>query len=54
MKNLIPYFIQEQYMAGCYGGSLNACAIFVDISGFTQTTEALMEHGKEGGTHQYY
>ncbi len=48
MKNLIPAYIAEQYMKKQDKGGFTACSVFIDISGFTSTTEALMEHGKEG------
>ncbi|MGB0386976.1 MAG: tetratricopeptide repeat protein [Ardenticatenaceae bacterium] len=48
MKNLIPNFIIEQFELGNQSGTFEAGGLFVDISGFTKTTEALMEHGQEG------
>ena len=49
MKNLIPHFIQEQFKQDIFEGHFQAISMFVDISGFTKTTEALMRHGKEEG-----
>ncbi|MFC1849537.1 tetratricopeptide repeat protein [candidate division CSSED10-310 bacterium] len=49
MKNIIPQFIQEHYNANNQGGVFQACTMFVDISGFTQTTEALIRSGQEEG-----
>ena len=49
MKNLIPRFIQEQYQQQNFAGSFVACSMFVDISGFTQTTEALIASGQAEG-----
>lgn len=48
MKNLTPHFIFEKYQAGLRHGIMPAAGIFIDISGFTQLTEVLMEHGKHG------
>ncbi len=48
MKNLIPRFIHDNYRAGNFTGQFEAVAMFVDISGFTAMTEALMTHGNEG------
>ncbi|MFZ6031157.1 MAG: AAA family ATPase [Chloroflexota bacterium] len=46
--NLVPPFILEQYAAGRLAGELTAAALFVDVSGFTPLTAALMQHGKAG------
>ena len=48
MKNLIPYFIQENYKKGIYMGEFKAFTMFMDISGFTIMTEKLLKEGKEG------
>ena len=48
MKNLIPPFIHRQYRQNRLRGAFRAAALFVDISGFTRMTDALMQHGKEG------
>ena len=48
IKNLIPYFIIEQFEKQNLSGTFQAASLFVDISGFTKTTEALMRHGQEG------
>ncbi len=48
MRNLIPAFIHDQYLHQHRGGRLQAAAMFVDISGFTQLTTALMRGGDEG------
>ncbi|MFQ5420627.1 MAG: AAA family ATPase, partial [Anaerolineae bacterium] len=45
---LTPRFILRQYAAGKRHGRLQAATLFVDISGFTVVTEALMQHGKAG------
>ncbi|HDR05525.1 MAG TPA: adenylate/guanylate cyclase domain-containing protein, partial [Candidatus Marinimicrobia bacterium] len=48
MKNLIPHFIAEKYEQKQFAGKFQAVSIFLDISGFTPMSEALMKHGKEG------
>ncbi len=48
MKNLIPRFIRYQFKRNQFGGHFKAASLFVDISGFTAMTEALMVHGKVG------
>ena len=48
MRNIIPQFIHDQALTGHSSGSLEAAAMFMDISGFTPLTEAMMAHGKEG------
>ncbi|MFK7935128.1 MAG: tetratricopeptide repeat protein [Saprospiraceae bacterium] len=48
MKNLIPPFIQQKYLAGKRKGRFSAYTMFVDLSGFTPLTEELMLRGKEG------
>jgi len=44
----LPHFIQENYRNGIRQGSLQACTMFVDLSGFTRLTESLMAKGHEG------
>ena len=48
MQPLIPYFIQQKYLAGETSGVLSGYTVFVDMSGFTRLTSVLMEQGKEG------
>lgn len=48
MHRLVPEFIQGQYAAGNSTGSFKACTLFVDISGFTPITDAIMGHGQHG------
>jgi class 3 adenylate cyclase len=48
MHRLVPDFIQEQYAKEKLAGSFEACALFVDISGFTPITDAIMDHGQHG------
>ena len=49
MKNLLPLFIQQQYQQHNFAGRFAACSMFVDISGFTSTTEALIASGQAEG-----
>jgi len=48
VRRLIPDFIHEQYLHQSYSGHYAAATMFVDISGFTQLTEMLMQGGEEG------
>lgn len=48
MHNLVPEFIQESYAGGTFHGDFRAASLFVDISGFTRITDALMVHGPHG------
>lgn len=48
MKNLIPYFIHENYQKNNFAGIINADVMFVDISGFSAMTQKLMQNGNEG------
>ncbi len=48
MKNLVPHFILDNFKKGKFSGSFPAVSLFIDLSGFTEMTEALMQHGKEG------
>ncbi|MDV7399444.1 hypothetical protein RZS08_48980, partial [Arthrospira platensis SPKY1] len=48
MKNFLPYFIREQYYKDIRKGSFEAYTMFIDLSGFTAMTEALMREGNEG------
>lgn len=48
MKYLIPHFVQEKFDANELHGSLSACTLFLDLSGFTPLTEALMNKGNSG------
>lgn len=48
IHNLIPHFIQENFARGVYRGEFSAASLFIDISGFTAMTEALMQHGPHG------
>ena len=48
MKNFLPQFIQKQYQTGTWRGRFEAYTMFIDLSGFTAMTEALMREGNEG------
>src|SRR5512142_933762 len=48
MHPLVPAFIINNYLAGNLGGSFQAVGLFVDISGFSSMTDALMAHGQHG------
>lgn len=47
-KPLIPSFIHQRMQDFQNHGSLPACVIFIDLSGFTPLTETLMDHGASG------
>jgi class 3 adenylate cyclase len=48
MHRLVPELIEENYRAGQYHGSFEAVGLFLDISGFSAMTDALMQHGQHG------
>lgn len=48
MRNLVPSFISDQFERGHFQGRFNATTLFIDISGFTATTNALMQYGTNG------
>ncbi len=48
MYNLIPHFIHDHFKEDTMTGDFHALSMFMDISGFTPMTEALMLHGKQG------
>ncbi len=48
MRQLVPYIILENYLAGTYRGDFAAVGLFVDISGFSTLTDTLMRHGPHG------
>lgn len=54
MKNLIPSFIQQQFLQQQSHGTLRAYALFVDLSGFTPLTEELMKEGTQGAEQLSY
>ncbi len=46
--NLIPHFILEKFAAGERHGRLPAIVLYVDVSGFTPLTAALLQHQHDG------
>lgn len=48
MHRLVPDFILEKFAAGEMSGEFRAASLFVDISGFSSLTDALMDHGQHG------
>jgi predicted ATPase len=48
MHRLAPDFIIEQYKNGEKHGKFTGAVLFVDISGFSTTTDQLMQHGQHG------
>ncbi len=48
MHNLVPQFILEQLAQEEQQGTFTAVGLFVDVSGFTQLMEILMQHGQHG------
>lgn len=48
MHNLVPEFIQDNYARDKFSGAFPAAGLFLDITGFTTITDALMEHGPHG------
>jgi class 3 adenylate cyclase len=48
IHRLVPSFILENHAAGHNRGSFPAVGLFVDISGFSDLTDVLMNHGQHG------
>ena len=48
MHRVVPELIIENYRKGCYSGELQAVSLFLDLSGFSTMTDALMQHGQHG------
>jgi predicted ATPase/class 3 adenylate cyclase len=48
MHQLVPFTILERYTVGERSGNFPAVGLFVDISGFSAMTDALMAHGQHG------
>jgi predicted ATPase/class 3 adenylate cyclase len=48
MHNLVPHFILDNFSQQKFRGHFQAISLFIDTSGFTRITAALMQHGKEG------
>ncbi len=48
MHRVVPEIIVENYRAGKYRGEFPAVGMFLDLSGFSTMTDALMQHGQHG------
>ncbi|HEX9839802.1 MAG TPA: tetratricopeptide repeat protein, partial [Anaerolineales bacterium] len=48
MHRVVPELIVENYRAGRFGGEFPAVGMFLDLSGFSTMTDALMQHGQHG------
>lgn len=48
MRNLVPERVVKNLIEKKYQDKYMCFSMFVDVSGFTKTTEALMTHGQEG------
>ncbi len=48
MHRVVPQLIIENYRAGRYSGEFPAVGLFLDLSGFSTMTDALMRHGQHG------
>jgi len=48
MHRLIPEFIIQNYRARRMNGSIESVGMFLDLSGFSAMTDALMRHGQHG------
>src|SRR5574342_885441 len=48
MHRVVPELIIENYRAGCFSGEFQAVGMFLDLSGFSTMTDALMQHGQHG------
>ena len=48
MHRLVPHFILENYQAENYYGSFQAVGLLVDVTGFSQMTDVLAQHGLHG------
>lgn len=49
MHNLAPHFILEQFVRGQFNGRFQAATLFIDISGFTATSNIFMQQSMTGG-----
>ncbi len=48
MHRVVPELILENYRAGRYSGEFPSVGMFLDLSGFSTMTDALMQHGQHG------
>jgi predicted ATPase/class 3 adenylate cyclase len=47
LPELVPQFILDHYARGHTSGGFQAASLFVDLSGFSAVTSALMQHGNQ-------
>ena len=48
MHRVVPELIIENFRAGRHSGEFPAVGMFLDLSGFSMMTDALMQHGQHG------
>ncbi|NWG34707.1 MAG: tetratricopeptide repeat protein [Chloroflexi bacterium] len=48
MHRVVPELILENYRTGRFSGGFPAVGMFLDLSGFSKMTDALMQHGQHG------
>lgn len=48
MHRVVPELILENFRAGRFEGEFPAVGMFLDLSGFSKMTDALMQHGQHG------
>lgn len=48
MHRVVPELILENFRAGKFEGEFPAVGMFLDLSGFSRMTDALMQHGQHG------
>ena len=48
MHRVVPELIIEKYRNGEYHGEFQAVSLFLDLTGFSSMTDALMQHGQHG------
>lgn len=48
MHRVVPELILENFRAGKFQGEFPAVGMFLDLSGFSRMTDALMQHGQHG------
>jgi len=48
MHRVVPELIVEKYRNGEFYGEFRAVGLFLDLTGFSSMTDALMQHGQNG------
>jgi class 3 adenylate cyclase len=48
MHRVVPELIIENYRAGRFRGEFPAMGMFLDLTGFSNMTDTLMQHGQHG------